>query len=212
MKKEFSQGSVVVVFSKGTVITPLIDLNYFEEQFDTTIEVGQGVSDKGTVVVIKAIKLQLEIFIFIDRIEVKSFSDKSIEEVAALLAKALEVTNSILPELKWSKIGYNYQYNMTTEEPAIASIPRGFINVTAISEIIGHNVIGVASELWAEVEESIMWLRLKPRNSDKTSNKIIVSANFTEELGDIVLDKETIQSKYTKMKAELDKILKDIGL
>ncbi|MFH1769772.1 MAG: hypothetical protein ABH833_03855, partial [Parcubacteria group bacterium] len=106
----------------------------------------------------------------------------------------------------------NYIYNLTVDMPAIEAISRGVYDVKKVSEKINHIVIGAASELWAEVEGSTMWLRMNPRNADKTSNRIIVNANFTEDLADEVLEQETTKKKYIKMKNELDTIIKGIGL
>lgn len=190
-------------------------LKQIENALEDVLQFGEIASDRGPGQIIVEPRNQIDLIINNERIEVRRrFPPSNLEEgsvrMGNMLAVVLNAVGTNIEEVRWARIGYNFNLTISTDGEAITQIAKGMFS-QEFKDKIKHPIKGAASWLWLDLEESTMWLRLEPLKNDPSASRVQVIANFTEEGGKMP-SKDEIAGKIVGYEGSLKDILESIDL
>jgi hypothetical protein len=212
--KELSSVSLVVTFDQNDpgFKSPTLNAQLLESAFDATLEIGQVLTERGPGMALRIPKHRLQIVLWPNSIQVTSQEDTLEAPVAERIASDLCAVTALFPQGIWRLLGYNFLYILGSTERAIEVIGKQMLAVKELSDKFGYPLLGGAVWLWMTVDNSVLWLRVEPRGSDRESNRILVSANFTDEIAGQIPSKDSIGENITKRHDILKQLLGRMGL
>ena len=210
--------SVVGVFdqTKFTRSFPLTGerVREIEATLNEVIQGAEGVSERGPTKIISVPRLQIDILLDSQRIEMRRRFPPPPEELGSemtdLFFAMLNSFNTNVNEIPWVRTGYNFNLTIQTSGPAIEKLAQESLSQDFRGKL-GSPVKGAATWLWLDESEAVHWLRLEPHRNDPSSERVTVVSNFTEE-GGTLASAENIKSKQVAYWTKLNDLLHRIGL
>jgi len=212
--KELSSVSLVVTFDRDdpSFKAPAMNAQLLESAFDATLQMQQVLTERGPGMALGIPKHRLQILLLPNSIEITSQEDTLEALVTERIAGDLCTVTNLFPQGIWRLIGYNFSYMLDSSERAIAVIGNRVLNVPELSGKLGYGLLGGAVGLWMDVDKSVLWLRVEPRGGDRQTNRILVYANFTDEIAGQLPSKDTMGENITKRHAILEQLLSRLSL
>jgi len=156
-------------------------------------------------------KYQLQMTLLPLRIEVSYLGGQATAVPVDRMAQMFKRLTDEFPADMWTRLGYNFIYIIDCETKAIDVIAKQTIK-TDVAGKLGATLLGAATWLWVQLDDSVLWVRLEPRNSDAQSKRASVNANFTASITGAVPAKEELARRLSTNMRTLEHMLGEIGL
>lgn len=216
--REFQLASVVGTFDPGQLERNIVlgdrEIEDIERELNETIRVSRGVSERGASSILAIQRHQSDFVISDARFEVRSSQTGFTLGVAEHMA---ELWNSVISRagtVPWTMMGYNFIVRVESTEQAVEKLKDSFFQ-DDLADTLGHDVLGGTASIWLEMEgNSTLFMKLEPYRNSRTTNRIVVNANFDVPLtsAEDFPSREVMAQRFWDYWGQLDSTLRSIVL
>ena len=185
------------------------EISSIEERLGETLTLGQATSTRGSGARLVISRWQLDMLLLPDRIEVRSEAASFTKEVAERIGEFFDSVTAQSGQMPWTRVGFNFILRAESQDSAISRVNAKIFREDLGAALGNHDIIGGAAWVWLDIDGDTLWLKLQPHRDSLDTKRIIVNANFTDELGDEAEfpDSTTIAEGLLKHWGQLDAVL-----